>query len=126
MDVNNNPQVAPTTEATPSSSATQPVPFKVWKPPKAGRSAAPPLASMSAILFYIEDEPQRSRIGDLPDSYFEPTTSEIVALHHSRVAERERLIDAPLKTSLIRDREQKQREARYPTVSNPERQQYFY
>jgi tether containing UBX domain for GLUT4 len=39
-----------------------------------------------------------------------------MALHQSRVAERERLVDAPLKTSIIREREEKQREARYPTV----------
>jgi hypothetical protein len=56
-------------------------------------------------------------IDDLPDSYFEPTTGEIMSLHQSRVATRERLVDAPLRTSLIREREEKKREAKYPTVS---------
>lgn len=37
--------------------------------------------------------------------------------HQSRVAARERLVDAPLRTSAIREREEKKREAKYPTVS---------
>jgi len=57
-------------------------------------------------------------IGDLPDSYFEPTAGEIFSLHQSRVAARERLVDAPLRTSLIREREEKEREAKYPFVSD--------
>lgn len=54
----------------------------------------------------------------LPDSYFEPTTSEVQAMYQSQVRLRESLNDAPLKTRAIRDQEEQVKAAKYPTVSN--------
>lgn len=56
--------------------------------------------------------------GALPDSYFEPTTSEVQAMYQSQVRLRESLNDAPLKTRAIRDQEAQVKAAKYPTVSN--------
>jgi hypothetical protein len=112
MDADNNSEVGP---AEPSASATQDTSFRVWRPPRAGQSMAS-TSGMDYICATYETKSTAAATGELPDSYFEPTTGEIMALHQSRVAERERLVDAPLKTSIIREREGKQREARYPTV----------
>jgi hypothetical protein len=116
MDTGNNFEAAPTTEAAPSASATQDTQFKVWRPPRAGQAMAH-TSGMDSIYATYGTKFTAAATGELPDSYFEPTTGEIMALHQSRVAERERLVDAPLKTSIIREREEKQREARYPTVN---------
>lgn len=85
-------------EDTSSTTTTSAPPFKVYRPPQTS-SAGP------------------SSFNNLPESYFEPTTGEIMSLHQSRVAARERLVDAPLRTSAIREREEKKREARYPTTT---------
>jgi hypothetical protein len=116
MDTGNNSEAAPTTEAVPSASATQDTQFKVWRPPQAGQ-AMTHTSGMDSICAIYRTKSIVAATGELPDSYFEPTTGEIMALHQSRVAERERLVDGPLKTSIIREREERQREARYPTVS---------
>lgn len=107
--------LSPTTDASSSSNATQPAPFKVWRPPKSGQLGA---STFRKLSFYYTNPNRTYTIspGELPETYFEPTTGEIMALQQSRTSERERLTDGPLKTSIIREREERRREARYPTV----------
>ncbi|CCA68889.1 hypothetical protein PIIN_02749 [Serendipita indica DSM 11827] len=86
------------TQQEPIANATQPTDFKVWRPPRGSSTS-------------------RIATNNLPDSYFEPTTGEIMALQQSRTAARERLVDAPLRTAMIREREEKQKESKYPTTT---------
>ncbi|PVF98039.1 hypothetical protein CPB86DRAFT_759139 [Serendipita vermifera] len=95
MEENNPSTSASASTETVIPKATQPE-FRVWRPPRQGGSSSAP---------------------SLPESYFEPTASEIVALHQSRVAARERLVDGPLQTSVMREREEKKKEAKYPTTT---------
>ncbi|KIO28348.1 hypothetical protein M407DRAFT_243033 [Tulasnella calospora MUT 4182] len=69
--------------------------YKVWNPP--GGSAGTP-ASLEA----------------LPDSYFEPTAEELKSAFQSQSRLVDRLSNAPLKTEAIRQRETKEKLARWP------------
>jgi hypothetical protein len=112
MEENNPSTSASASTETVTPTAAQPT-FKVWRPPRQGGPGSARMYSnlyLSSIFIFIHI------IAQLPDSYFEPTTGEIVALHQSRVAARERLVDGPLQTSLMREREEKKKEAKYPTV----------
>ncbi|KAG8778973.1 hypothetical protein FRB91_009636 [Serendipita sp. 411] len=99
MEAGTTSEGASTSSAQPGANATQTEPsFRVWRPPRAtGTTSTIPR--------------------DLPDSYYEVTAMDVMMLQGSRITERERLLDAPLKTSLIRDREERQREAKYPTTT---------
>ncbi|KAG8953158.1 hypothetical protein FRC04_003106 [Tulasnella sp. 424] len=69
--------------------------YKVWNPP--GGSAGTP-ASLAA----------------LPDSYFEPTAEELKSAFSSQSRLVDKLSNAPLKTEAIRQREAKEKLARWP------------
>lgn len=55
---------------------------------------------------------------EYPESYFEPTSSELAKAHSATSKRLESQYEAPLKTRVIREREEKQRKARWPTVSD--------
>ncbi|KAG8829913.1 hypothetical protein FRC17_005803 [Serendipita sp. 399] len=96
MEAGSTSEGAATSSTQPVANATQPDPsFRVWRPPRASGTAS-------------------SQPRDLPDSFFEVTAMDVMMLQHSRTAERERLVDGPLRTSVMRDRDERQREAKYP------------
>lgn len=54
---------------------------------------------------------------EYPESYFEPTSSELAKAHTATSKRLESEYEGPLKTRVMREREEKQRKARWPTVS---------
>ncbi|GAA5880031.1 hypothetical protein JCM3774_004540 [Rhodotorula dairenensis] len=78
---------------------------KYYRPPAA---AAAPAASLRAAL-------------DLPDSYFQPTSQELERAHAHAVQHRQHLVDRPLLTQKLRDRDRaekdRKRAARWPETT---------
>ncbi|KAG8956081.1 hypothetical protein FRC03_010971 [Tulasnella sp. 419] len=71
--------------------------YKVWNPPHS--SPATPGDSQS-----------------LPDTFFEPTTEELKSVFAQQSRLTQNLVNAPLKTQAIREREDKEKQARFPTT----------
>ncbi|KAG9048089.1 hypothetical protein FS837_000795 [Tulasnella sp. UAMH 9824] len=69
--------------------------YKVWNPP--GGSAGTPAS-----------------LASLPDSYFDPTAEELKSAYQSQSRLADKLANAPLKTEAIRQREAKEKLARWP------------
>lgn len=88
--------ISPELQATPSS-ATPDVShlFRVYKPPEAGDTTS---------------------LNDLTDSDFEPTSAELQAAYAGQKHRLEALVNAPLKTQAIKEREQKAKINRWPKV----------
>ncbi|KAF8581068.1 hypothetical protein K439DRAFT_256203 [Ramaria rubella] len=80
----------------PAAETEQTIDFKVWNPPTGVSSISP---------------------RDLPDSYFEPTASELKSSYQAQVRAREALVNAPLKTREIRERESNSKLSRWPTTT---------
>ena len=59
---------------------------------------------------------------NLPDEYFKPTAAELSSAFAAQRKAREALVDAPLKTSAIRAREEKAKLERWPQVGH----RYFW
>ncbi|KAF9506253.1 hypothetical protein BS47DRAFT_1333910 [Hydnum rufescens UP504] len=56
-------------------------------------------------------------VESIPDEYFEPTAAELQAAYASQQRRLDALVNAPLKTQAIREREQKARAARWPNTT---------
>lgn len=92
--------------------------FKVWNPPNG--PVAPIRGNPNvrdSFLFNKSNFSRRS--SDLPDSYFEPTLSELKASYDAQVRAREALVNAPLKTKEVREIEFRAKLQKYPTVGRP-------
>lgn len=88
--------------------------IKVWNPLN-GQAAPIP----GNLIEAVSKPKSHGTCIDLPDSYFEPTLGELRASYEAQVRAREALVNAPLKTKEVRERELKEKRERYPTVSVP-------
>lgn len=91
----------PATSPQPAASASTsglPTDYKLYKPPQSGTSSA---ASTQA----------------LPDSFYEPSSSDLKEAQSMLHARTEALKNRPLQTQEMREREEKKKESRWPTVN---------
>ncbi|TIA73737.1 hypothetical protein E3P92_01760 [Wallemia ichthyophaga] len=90
----------------------------------------PTLTELDQILNLVKlnhiqaffDSSTRTKYGNVtpkeyPESYFEPTSSELAKAHTATSKRLESEYEGPLKTRVMREREEKQRKARWPTTN---------
>jgi tether containing UBX domain for GLUT4 len=89
---------SPALRSSAASSATPlPTDYKLFRPPI-------PEASSSSVM------------RDLPDEFYNPTAADLKAAQATLHARTEGLKNAPLRTQEMREKGQKEKEARWPTV----------
>jgi tether containing UBX domain for GLUT4 len=96
-------QEQPPVQPTASSSSTIPAPlpeFKLWNPPANSASSS---SSQSRNA--------------LPDEFFQPTAAEMTSALASQTRAREALLNAPLKTQAIREKEERAKLQRWPQTT---------
>lgn len=100
--VSDTPVSVPQSSTTPQPTSTfgLPTDYKLFKPPQSGTSSA---AAAQA----------------LPDSFYEPSSSDLKEAQSMLHARTQALQNRPLKTQEMRDREEKKKESRWPTVRFP-------
>ncbi|KAF9565427.1 hypothetical protein CPC08DRAFT_190185 [Agrocybe pediades] len=81
--------------SVPPQSSAQPEDFKVFNPPSGSST---------------------TRLNDLPDEYFTPTTADLKAAQATLTARKEALVNAPLKIKAVRDAEAAAKRDRWPEI----------